>query len=85
MSSSIVAAIDSLIRAVVFIDSLVSRSNSLIVVAQLSPFNIDLVLDCSLSSPLLRCDIWFAIIQLLPSKIGISLPSLELSILSVCL
>ena len=85
MCSSIIAAVDCLIWAVLFIDSLVSRLNSLIVVVQLIPFNIDLFLDCSLDIPLLWCDIWFAIIKVFPSNIGFSLPCFELSILSICL
>ena len=85
MCSSIIAAVDCLIWAVLFIDILVSILNSLIVNIQLSPFIIELVLDISLSIPLLWCDIWSAIFKFFPNNIGISLPCFELSILSLCL
>ena len=85
MSSSISACSNCLIWAVVSIDSLMSRLNSIKVCLQLWPFCIELVLDSTLSLPFFRCDIWFASFQVCPSVIGRSLSNLEIGIHCLCI
>ena len=85
MSSSISACSDCLIWAVVSIDSLMSSVNSIKFCLQLRPFSIDLVLDSTLSLPLLRSDIWFASIKVCPCSMGSSLSNLELGTNRLCI